>query len=138
MFVVTETARVPVDPEMLWRRIGSFVAVGEWHPLLAKVDSDGDEPGATRRVVTRSGDIRVERLESFDPSLHVYRYSLREHETPVTNYTAEFRIDGTDTGTSIVTWSARFDIVSGGEEEGQRTVREFLKAGLCNLADQNS
>jgi mxaD protein len=134
MIYVEETVQLRVEPEVLWRQIGSFSAVGTWHPLLDRAEGEGEIPGTLRRLVTNQGDVQVERLESMDPSLHVYRYSLEQHSLPVTSYTGEFRIDGTVDGGSDVTWLAHFDTAPGAEEQGERTVRDFIVAGLENLA----
>ena len=130
---VIETMRIGVDPETLWRKAGHFGDVGAWHPALAKVDSEGDRPGALRRVETKQGDRQVEQLDQVDPRQHLYRYSLKETAMPVANYTAEFRIDRAAEGASTVIWSASFDVTAGNEENGAEMIRQFLKRGLLNL-----
>jgi hypothetical protein len=133
---VTETMRIEMDPESLWRKAGHFGDVGDWHPALTKVDSEGDQPGALRRVETKKGGKQVEQLDLIDPDRHLYRYSMKEAAMPVANYTAEFRIDGAGHEASTVTWSAHFDVTSGNEENGVEMVRQFLQLGLHSLRKQ--
>jgi hypothetical protein len=45
---VEAAALVDRDADALWREIGSFRAVGEWHPMLARVEANGEAPGALR------------------------------------------------------------------------------------------
>src|ERR1700704_3856806 len=105
---VIETMRIGMDPESLWQKAGHFGDVGAWHPALAKVDSEGDQPGAVRRVQTRQGDKQVEQLDQIDQERHLYRYSMKETAMAVANYTAEFRIDRAGEGATTVTWSRHF------------------------------
>jgi len=130
---VIETMRIGMDPESLWRQVGHFGDVGAWHPALAKVDSEGDRPGAVRHVQTKRGDRQVEQLEQIDQARRLYRYSMKETAMAVANYTAEFRIDSAGEGASTVIWSAHFDITSGNEENGVEMIRQFLQLGLHSL-----
>ena len=130
---VIETVQIGMDPDSLWRKAGHFGDVGAWHPALARVDSEGDQPGAIRRVETKQGDKQIEQLDQVDPVRHLYRYSMKETAMPVANYSAEFRIDGSDPGASTVVWSAKFDVTAGNEENGVEIVRQFLRRGLYNL-----
>jgi mxaD protein len=125
--------QIGLDAESLWRKAGHFGDVGAWHPALARVESEGDQPGAIRRIETRQGDKQVEQLDQIDPVRHLYRYSMKESALPLANYTAEFRIDNADMGTSTVIWSARFEVTAGNEDNGIEIVRQFLKRGLHNL-----
>jgi hypothetical protein len=65
MPTVTETAQIDLDAGSVWKKAGSFGAVGEWHPMLARVQSAGDYPDALRTAETKEGEKQVERLESF-------------------------------------------------------------------------
>jgi hypothetical protein len=40
------TTRIATDAAMLWREIGSFQGVGEWHPMLERVEGQGEQPGS--------------------------------------------------------------------------------------------
>lgn len=133
---VSETMIIRMDSESLWQKAGHFGDLGAWHPALAKVESEGEHPGAVRRAETRQGERQVEQLDQVDPERHLYRYSLKEAALPVTNCTAEFRIDSAGEGTSNVVWSASFDVTSGNEQNGVEIVRQFLKRGLLNLKTQ--
>jgi Polyketide cyclase / dehydrase and lipid transport len=55
---ITETAQLALSPEEAWRKIGDFGAVGDWHPMLAKVDSQGNERGNLRRATGKDGSAR--------------------------------------------------------------------------------
>jgi hypothetical protein len=133
MVEVKETAKIGLSADAAWRRIGSFGSVGEWHPMLAKVDSEGDTPGSRCHVKTTEGGRQVERLEAFDPANHVYRYVIDETALPVCDYHAELRIDGDGDNASTIIWSAQFEVASDDKHQGIDAVRQFLKAGLDDL-----
>jgi len=42
---ITKVVRIDRDADTSWRDIGGFGAVGKWHPLLAKVESQGERTG---------------------------------------------------------------------------------------------
>lgn len=63
---IIETAQVHMDAGRLWQRIGAFGAVGDWHPMLSRVDSQGDRPGAVRTAHGKDGSTQVEWLLEFD------------------------------------------------------------------------
>ena len=58
---IVETTRIAEGPDALWKDIGPFGAVGEWHPLLSRVESEAStgvlsaQPKA-RTAVDRSND----------------------------------------------------------------------------------
>jgi len=39
---VIQTARIPMTATALWHEIGADGAVGDWHPMQEKVDSEGN------------------------------------------------------------------------------------------------
>ena len=135
MTKIVETVRIAEDPDTLWREIGEFGAVGHWHPMLAKVDSEGDREGALRMAEGRDGSRQTERqrLLEMAPEHHRYRYRMEITALPVRDYVGELRVEGNADQTSTVKWSAEFEPTSGDEAGTAQTIRGFLKAGLDNL-----
>ena len=133
MTKIVETVRIAEDPDTLWREIVEFGAVGDWHPMLAKVDSEGDREGALRMAEGRDGSRQTERLLEMAPEHHRYRYRMEITALPVRDYVGELRVEGNADQTSTVKWSAEFEPTSGDEAGTAQTIRGFLKAGLDNL-----
>lgn len=130
---IVETVRVAEDADALWREIGRFGAVGQWHPMLAKVETDGERAGCLRRAQTRDGDRQTDRLLETAPQRHLYRYRMEASPMPVRNYVGELRVVDNGDGTSKVAWSARFQVTSTDDGGTAETVRNFLRVGLENL-----
>jgi hypothetical protein len=134
---VEAVADVPVDPATLWREIGSFQRVGEWHPMLASVHGDGEEPGAVRHAIGVNGSEQIERLSEVDPGQWFYRYVMESSAMPVRDYEAELRVQARGDGTSTVRWTSEFEVTSGDEQETAGTVRAFLEAGVHSLTERH-
>ena len=133
MVSIIETVRVAEPPDALWANIGRFGAVGQWHPMLSRVDSEGEHAGSLRMAEGSDGSRQVERLLEAAPERHAYRYRLESTPMPVRDYTAEFRVDSNEDGTSTVVWSAQFEPLSD-DPATTETIKAFLKAGVDNIA----
>jgi polyketide cyclase/dehydrase/lipid transport protein len=130
---VEATVAINRDADSLWKEIGSFQGVGEWHPMLAAVEGQGEEPGSTRTAVTQDGQRQVERLQQIVPVQHRYRYQMVSTPMPVSDYVGEFVIHGDDAGQSTLVWTADFDVISSDQIQVTGMVREFLTAGVDSV-----
>src|SRR5437868_5649213 len=65
---ITETAEIGMNTDSLWREIGPFEAVGDWHPMLDRLDFSADGNRVTRVARGKDGSEQVERLIEFDPA----------------------------------------------------------------------
>jgi Polyketide cyclase / dehydrase and lipid transport len=127
---------IPVDADVLWRRVGSFQSVEDWHPMLASVNGEGERPGAVREAVTTQGQRQVERLREVDPSARFYRYTVDSSSMPVRAYVAEFRVDAAGEGASRVGWVSDFEVTPEAGPDTAENVQAYLTAGLENLQRQ--
>jgi hypothetical protein len=127
---VETSVEVNLDPDTLWREIGSFQAIGKWHPMLQTVEGMGEEPGALRTAVGKDGQKQVERLEEANPIRHFYRYAIISTTMPVRDYVARFGISGNASGKSTLFWNSKFEITSSDERKIEDLIRGFLLAGL--------
>lgn len=130
------TARVAVDADTLWRAIGSFQGVGDWHPLLDRVEGEGERPGAIRTAFTAEGQQQVECLREVDAGERRYRYTMESSPLPVADYSAELRVDSDRGDTSTVRWAADFVVTTGDEADAVAMVEGFLQAGVAAVADR--
>lgn len=104
-----ETAHLSAGADALWQQIGGFGAIGDWHPMLENIESEGDHAGAIRTTHATDGSTQIERLLRFDDREHVYQHEMESTLMPDRNYAGEFRVDDNGDGTSIVKWSVGFD-----------------------------
>jgi hypothetical protein len=130
---VIQTVCLPVEADRLWRDIGSFGAVGNWHPMLSAVDSQGDVAGALRTTHSQDGTTHVERLRDYNAAQCIYRYEMQSTPMRVRDYIGEFRVDDNGDGTSTVTWSAHFELSDGNGDDTAQQIERFIKAGTDGL-----
>jgi hypothetical protein len=131
---IVETVRIAENADALWQEIGKFGNVGQWHPLLAKVDSEGEREGCVRTAQAKDGSRQTERLLEINADEHFYRYRLESTKMPVSDYVAEFKVEDNGDDTSTVVWSAEFKPQSD-EAKTTEGIRNFLKAGLDNIGN---
>ena len=131
---VTMSTPVAMNADALWQSIGSFAAIGQWHPMMERVDSDGESKGSLRTLRLIGGAKLVERLEDVSPTERLYRYSIVESPLPISDYFAEIRVKDNGDGTSTVEWSSDFNVNTSSERDVVKTVQEVYQAGLDNLS----
>lgn len=132
MTSLVERTRVAEGAGTLWRRIGAFGGIGQWHPMLAKVTSEGEQNGSLRIAETRDGSRQTERLLETHPGRHAYRYQMEKTAMPVRDYVAELRVEDNGDETSTVVWSAEFEPTADNAKTAE-AIRGFLRAGLDNI-----
>jgi hypothetical protein len=130
---VTMSTPVAMNADALWQAMGSFAAIGNWHPMMEKVESEGEKKGSMRTLQLIGGAKLVERLEEVSPTERLYRYSIVESPLPISNYFSQIRVKDNGDGTSTVEWSSDFDVNTGNETDVVKTVQEVYQAGLDNI-----
>ncbi len=131
---VMMTSELAASPEKIWQTIGQFSAIGNWHPQVQNVTSDGEGKGATRVLDLAGGGQIVERLLEINPQERLYSYSIESGPLPVVDYTAELRVTDNGDGTSSVEWSSEFKPKGVPENQAVEAIEHVYKQGLDNLA----
>ncbi|MFO1074025.1 MAG: SRPBCC family protein [Geminicoccaceae bacterium] len=130
---VTMSTPVAMNADALWDAIGRFAAIGDWHPMIEKVDAEGEQKGSVRTLQLIGGAKLVERLEEISPTERLYRYSITESPLPISNYFSEIRVKDNGDGSSTVEWSSDFAVKGSNETDVVKTIQEVYQAGLDNL-----
>ncbi|MCK0197949.1 SRPBCC family protein [Ancylobacter sp. 6x-1] len=141
---VEESILIPAPPDAVWKVMGNFGSIGDWHPEVKKVTATGDNTAGTasRTITLEKGDI-TEGLDEYDAADHRYAYRMSTENIealPVSFYTAEIQVKPADGG-SQVTWGGRFYRADTTNEpaEGQDdqsaidAMTDFFKKGLDGL-----
>ena len=134
MTKVTMTTELQVPADAVWKVIGGFNALPDWHPAVEKSEQEGVGVGATRKLRLVGGGTIIERLESIDDKEKVYSYSIVDSPLPVANYTATVRVreDGGGKAT-VVEWSGEFNPAGVPEVDATKAIQGIYQAGLDNL-----
>jgi hypothetical protein len=94
---VTMTSSMSYDA--LWKKVGGFCGIGDWHPAIEKCVLNAD--GKKRALTLKSGGAVVERLESVDDAKRTYTYTIVFGPLPVANYHSTISVSPDAKGSSI-------------------------------------
>lgn len=115
----------------LWKMIGQFNALPEWHPAVSS--SKLEDGGRIRRLSLLGGGEIVERLEQIEEGDRLYRYSIVSGPLPVANYTATLRVKDGEDGKALVEWSSEFDPAGATEADATSAIQDMYQMGFDNL-----
>lgn len=127
---VKQSVRLPAPVTEVWKRIGGFNALPDWHPMVEK--SELAKGGQERKLTLPGGATIVEKLESKDDKSYRYSYSITDSPLPVADYhsTIEVHEEGKE---SVVEWMGRFEPKGTSAEDAQKAIQDIYKAGMDNL-----
>jgi hypothetical protein len=125
--------RVNIAADALWKTIGGFNALPDWHPGVAKSQATGESKGSTRTLSLAGGGSLVERLEESNATNKLYRYSILSGPLPVADYVAEIHVKDNGDGTSTVEWSSEFKPKDATEPDAVKAIQGIYQAGFDSL-----
>ena len=120
-----------VAPDDVWKLIGGFNTLPDWHPAIEK--SELEDEGSMRRLSLAGGGTVVEKLVKLDDKERVYTYSIIDSPLPVTNYEATIRVKDDGEGNTTVEWSSEFEAEGTAENEAMDVIAGIYQAGFDNL-----
>ncbi len=124
--------KVPADE--VWKLIGGFNALPDWHPAVEKSTTEGEGEGSVRRLSLAGGGTIVERLESVNDDERRYSYSIVDGPLPVSNYKATISVREQGDGTAtVVEWSSEFSPSGASESDAEKVIQGIYDAGFENL-----
>lgn len=126
---VSMSTDLNVSADNLWKLVGGFNALPDWHPAVEQ--SELTEEGQTRTLSLAGGGTIVEKLEQVDDGARTYSYTISESPLPVANYRATIKVSG-EGDNSTVEWSSEFDAV-GGDQDAINAIQDVYQAGFDNL-----
>ncbi len=120
-----------VSADEVWKLIGGFNTLPDWHPAIEK--SELEEEGSMRRLSLAGGGTVVEKLVKLDDKERVYTYSIIDSPLPVKNYEATIRVKDDGAGNTSVEWSSEFEAEGAAENEAMDVIAGIYQAGFDNL-----
>jgi mxaD protein len=137
-----EKIAIGAPPAKVWAALKEFGDVS-WNPAITKVAaSGGNEPGATRTITLKTGEL-VEGLDEYNDKDMSYGYRLSTENVqafPVSFYSATIAVTPAGDG-SEVTWIGRFYRADTSnfppenlnDEAAVKAMTEFMQEGLKGL-----
>lgn len=124
---VTRTLQLTQASTDVWRHIGGFCDVDDWHPRIVECELKVIGDKLHRVLATDTGDQFVDRRIAKERGLS-YTYRSSETPLPVDNFIATLSIEPGD-GTQVA-WSANF---SSEDPTMEAKVIELIEEGLAGI-----
>ncbi len=133
MAKVSLSSNYPASAETIWKLIGDFNALPDWHPAIAKSEIETEGSTTYRRLSLVGGGSILEKLEKSDEDGHLYSYSILESPLPIANYAATIRVTDSEGGGCTIEWSSEFEASGAPENEAVKAIEGIYQAGFDNL-----
>jgi carbon monoxide dehydrogenase subunit G len=128
---VSLSTQLGVAADDVWKMIGEFNALPDWHPAVQSSElADG---GQQRTLSLAGGGTIVETLVNHDNGGMTYTYQIKDSPLPVANYEATITVSPDGERSSKVEWSGDFDAAGAPENEAVQVIQGIYQAGLDNL-----
>jgi len=131
MAQVNMKTELDVAADEIWKLIGGFNALPDWHPAVE--NSELQEEGSTRVLSLVGGGEIVEKLEKVDDNERVYSYTIIDSPLPVANYKSTIKVVDQGEGKATVEWSSEFNAEGASEQEAIDVIEDIYQAGFDNL-----
>lgn len=130
---VTKELSLDQSAESVWKAIGDFCAIQDWHPAVTKceVSKDGD---TTFRTLTLGDGGKIKEKKT-GTSATGYMYNITESPLPVKNYNSLFDVEGNDKSAKV-TWTASFEANGKPDSEAKDTIAGIFDAGLKSISEK--
>jgi hypothetical protein len=115
-----------MSPDTLWKKIGGFCGIGDWHPAVEKCVLSAD--GKQRTLSLKGGGTLVEGLESVDNANHTYTYTILSGPLPVMNYHSTISVSPDPKGSSLK-WIGKYDAKGAPDADAKKVIDGIYEAG---------
>ncbi|MDP4005295.1 SRPBCC family protein [Methylobacterium sp. NEAU K] len=132
---VTKSVDVAASPDAVWKTIGGFCGIGDWHPVIEKCALSKKGGKEIRTLSLKGGGTIVEEEESRDDKKMDYTYTILEGPLPVTDYHSTIMVAKAGSG-SKVTWKGTFKAKGAPDAKAQEAIAGVYDAGLKGIADK--
>lgn len=128
---VKMASNLPVSAEELWKMVGGWNALADWHPAIEK--SELEDGGTVRRLHLVGGGEIVETLTNHDNNGRTYAYEIKSGPLPVADYKATITVLDEEDGGAKIEWSSAFQPSGASENDAVKTIQDIYQTGFDNL-----
>jgi Polyketide cyclase / dehydrase and lipid transport len=114
------------SPDALWKKIGDFCGIANWHPAIEKCVLSAD--GKQRTLSVKGGGTIVETLENLDPANRTYTYTIVSSPLPVANYHSTISVSADPKGSSLK-WVGKYDAKGASDADAKKVIDGIYEAG---------
>ena len=124
------TVTSSMSPEALWKKIGDFCGIANWHPAVEKCVLSAD--GKQRTLSLKGGGTLVETLENRDDANQAYTYAIVSGPLPVANYHSTISVSPDPKGSSLK-WVGTYDAKGASDADAKKVIDGIYGAGEKTL-----
>lgn len=118
----------------VWKEIGDFCGIANWHPAVAKCELSHGNKICTLSL--QGGGTIVERKLKWDDKGMSYSYTIVSSPLPVTHYFSTIKVIP-EGPVSQVVWTGTYKAKKGtSDADAQKTIDGIYKAGLDKLSHE--
>jgi polyketide cyclase/dehydrase/lipid transport protein len=119
--------------DAVWRKIGDFCGISNWHPAVAKCELSADKK--QRTLTLKGGGTIVEDLVSWSDKTHSYTYKIVSSPLPVDNYVSTIQVAAAKSGSgSVIHWRGQYTAKGASDADAKKAIDGIYAAGLTSLA----
>ena len=119
-----------MSPDALWKKVGDFCGIANWHPAIEKCILSAD--GKQRTLSVKGGGTVVEALEKWDDANRTYSYTILSGLLPVANYHSTISVSADPKG-SALKWMGKYDAKGASDADAKKTMDGVYEAGAKSL-----
>lgn len=130
---VQQSIALGVDAESVWKLIGSFDKMNEWHPAILTSESEDTGSGHLRHLSLLGGTKKMtESLDTLDADGMNYTFTTIDGPLPVTDFHGSVSVKSTEEGCEVHV-SATFDPMNASEADSIAVIEGYFSTGLSAL-----
>jgi hypothetical protein len=130
---VTKTTMVAASPDAVWKTIGGFCGIGDWHPVIEKCALSKKGGKEERTLSLKGGGTIVEQEQARDDKRMSYTYTILSGPLPVEDYKSTIMVEKEGSG-SKVTWTGSFKAKGAPDDKAKDAIAGVYDAGLKGIA----
>ncbi|SFM64107.1 SRPBCC family protein [Methylobacterium pseudosasicola] len=132
---VTRTATVAAPPATVWKTIGEFCGIGDWHPAVEKCVLSEKGGKKVRTLSLKGGGTIVEEQVARDDRKMDYTYAILESPLPVEGYKSTLSVAPDGKGSKL-TWTGSFKAKGAPDAKAEEVVAGIYEGGLKGIAEK--
>jgi hypothetical protein len=130
---VKKMVDVPASPDSVWKTIGDFCGIANWHPAIEKCEISKKNGATFRTLFLKGGGAILEKETKWDNEAKTYSYTIEESPLPVANYKATLSVKPKGSGSEVI-WISNFKAKGADDAKTSSTIGGIFDAGLASIA----
>lgn len=126
--------QIKIDAKLdaVWKVIGDFCGIGEWHPAVEKCELSTKDGAQYRTLSLKGGGVVLEKLIEWNDTKSKYTYTIEDGPLPVSDYQSTFDAKEKD-GKTVIVWKGTFLAKGETDVKAIEVMEGIYEAGLKGI-----